>query len=115
MLKWSNLSPIDTAIISGLDEKPAVFRLSYKSADNQYYVFYISSAKNLKTDLKKLVTTTKDTCLLTHLSNLECYFKYSYLPDNINSEDAERALYEKFKPRCNLAVPEGQLIDINLS
>ena len=114
MLEWYRLQPLDLPLIGALRDTPGVFRLSYKSADNQFYVFFVGTApSSLKEELRRILVQTENSCIKTHLDNLECYFRFAYLPSDMVANDIERTLYEKFKPRCNLSVPGGQIIEIN--
>lgn len=114
-LEWSKLSSFNLTNIESIGDISGVYRLSYKSSDNSFYVFYVGySSGLLKNDLRKIITETDNQCIKTYLDNLECFFRYaqtSSLQDSI--QDVERTLYEHFKPKCNLEVPQGSSVEIN--
>lgn len=114
-ITWSKLSPLDLSVINTLESKPGVFRLSYKSADGSYYVFYVGRTDtSIKEALAEILSDTNNVCIKTHLNNLECYFKYVLIDDSTTRRNVERTVYEHFKPKCNTEAPSGQIIEIDI-
>ncbi len=117
IINWSQTLPLTQVSIEAVEAKSGIYRLSYQSAEGPLYVFFVGrSDTSLKEDLMKLAHRESDNvCIKTHLENLECYFKYAIVEDENYRKNSERSLYEHFKPKCNLDVPTGNLIDLNLS
>lgn len=116
-INWSQTSPLIQTSVEAIEAKPGIYRLSYQSAEGSLYVFFVGrSDTSLKDDLLKLIyKETENICIKTHLENLECYFRYVIIEDEDTRKNFERTLYDHFKPKCNLDVPTGNLIELNLS
>lgn len=114
-LHWTKLLSLDQSIINTQDFGPGVYRLSYKSADGSYYVFYIgrSDASVKERLLQHISESEENLCIKINIKNLECYFKFAPVDDQTERENIERTLYEHFKPRCNNREPEGEFVEIN--
>lgn len=114
-LSWNKLQLLNNENIDRLEEKPGVYRLSYKSADGNIYVFYVGIAqRSLKESLKIYISgNITNICIKSHLENLECYFRCAVIEDEKLRRDAHRTLYSRYSPKCNLEIPSGELIDIN--
>lgn len=114
-LNWNKLQLLNNENIDKVEEKPGVYRLSYKSADGHIYVFYVGIAnKSLKESLKTYISGNIDNlCIKSYIDNLECYFKYSVIEDEELRKNTHRSLYAHYAPKCNLEIPSGTIIDIN--
>jgi len=113
-LNWSELQLLESSIINSVPSVSGVYRLSYKSADGPYYVFYVGQADNLKERLMQhLNGTNTNSCVATYIKNLKCYFVYTAISETNLKKDTERTIYDHFKPKCNIQLPEGNRIDIN--
>jgi|SRR3989344_1799560 len=114
-LTWSPLLLFIQSSLNQIDSGAGVYRLSYKSADGSYYVFYVGKAdKSLKEDLVSVLLNTSNPCLKTHLSNLECYFRYAVVADKEERKNIEKTLYDHFGgPKCNLEIPLGEKVSVN--
>lgn len=115
-LLWTKLQPLDPSVIKDVDSKPGVYRLIYKSSDGSFYAFYIGRAdKSVREELTKIAFKDADNpCIRTHLENLECYFRYTYIEDDKARMNVHKTAYDHFKPKCNLETPKGEFIPINL-
>lgn len=109
-LTWSKLLLLSEPIINGETFGPGVYRLSYKAADGFNYVFYIgrSDESVKKRLLQHLSDTEENMCIKISVKNLECYFKFAPVSDKSEREEAEKALYQKYRPKCNTQEPGGQ-------
>ncbi|MDP3769718.1 MAG: hypothetical protein Q8R40_02165 [bacterium] len=116
-LTWSNLQSLDQATISSQSQKAGVYRLSYKSADGSFYVFYVGNApESLRDSLMKHISEIEDNiCIKTTIKNLECYFKISEVSNEEDRLNIVKTIGDHFKPKCNLQKLEGETIEINLN
>ena len=114
ILTWSSLQLLESSIIDNLPQEAGVYRLSYKSADGPYYVFYVGQADNIRERLTQhLNGINTNPCVTTYIKNLKCYFVYTLIAESNLRKDIERTNYDHFKPKCNVQMPAGNFIDIN--
>ena len=116
-LTWSNLQSLDQATISTQPQVAGVYRLSYKSADGSFYVFYVGNApKSLQESLMEhLLESEENVCIKTTIKNLECYFKIAEVNDSESRLDTVKTMADHFKPKCNLQKLEGKTIEVNFN
>jgi len=115
-LNWSKLQLLTKENIDILPAEGGVYRLSYQSADENIYVFYVGEASSLRTTLNDIVNKNlNNECVKTFTTNLKCYFKYALLSDASQRNDCVRTLYSHFAPKCNIKLPEGNIIEININ
>ncbi len=113
-LDWANYRPYTHENVhSHAPTSAGVYKLAYPNADN-LIVFYIGQADNLDTRLKEhLSDSEQNQCIKQKLARGDCQFTYAVVPNKNDRDGAERALYDYFKPVCNLIVPPGPAISIN--
>lgn len=117
-INWSNLKLLNTENINEVEERPGIYRLSYKSADGNIYVFFVGSSNDsLKQSLSSYLApnTIDNPCIKSYLLNLECYFKFSIIEDSQERQNICHTLYIHYAPKCNLEIPAGDNININYS
>ncbi len=116
-LSWSKLQLLTSALIGNIPNEAGIYRLTYKATDGSYYAFYVGrSETSIKEDLGVITKgKTDNPCIKSHLENLECYFRYALVKDPEERKNAERSIYDHFKPKCNLEIPGGQLVEVNLN
>ena len=116
-LTWSKLLPLNETVILSQPAKAGIYRLSYKSADGSYYVFYVGNANtSLKESLARHISGNEENiCVKTTIKNLECYFKIAEISNSKERLDAVRTMIEHFKPKCNPPQTVGEVIDINFN
>lgn len=113
-LSWTKLQLLTKEIIENVPTQAGIYRLSYQSADEKIYVFFVGETISLKEELNNIINKKIDNeCIKTFLTNLKCYFKYTLVPDKDNRKDCIRTLYAHYSPKCNLVLPEGNIIEIN--
>ena len=94
---------------------PGVYRLSYRS-DDKRPVFYVGQAENLENRLRAHLSDEEPSvCIKRYFQDHTCYFRFAELAKQAERDCAERALYDNYKPECNLAAPLGEPCDINFS
>ena len=116
-LTWSKLLPLNETVILSQPVKAGVYRLSYKSADGSYYVFYVGNADiSLKDSLTRHISENEENiCIKTTIKNLECYFKVTEINNPAERVNAIRTMIEHFKPKCNPPQTAGEVVDINFN
>ena len=113
-IEWTKLQLFTIDNIKNVPDEAGIYRLSYKSADGNIYVFFIGDASALRTALNDIQSkNTNNECIKTFLTNLQCYFKYALVPDEANRKNCVRTLYTHFSPKCNLTLPDGNIIEVN--
>ena len=112
-ITWSILKVLNEENVNESPDEAGVYRLSYKSADSDIYVFYVDKAdKSLRDSLKPfLKKITNNPCIKTFLENLECYFKFAIVNNAIQRENIIKTLYSHYTPKCNLEIPKGEIIE----
>jgi excinuclease UvrABC nuclease subunit len=113
-LTWSKLIPLTYDEIQRVSDLGGVYRLSYLSADKSYYVFYVGKAESLKKRiLNHIGNLEENTCIRSYIKKYPCYFRFAVIAGEHERSGAERQLFLKFSPKCNLQEPDGPLITIN--
>lgn len=113
-LNWSPLIAFNQENIDKISNISGVYRLSYKSVDGNYYVFYIGrSDDSINTSLNAHLNNLIDNpCIKAHLNNLPCYFRFVQVENTEERKNIEKTLYSIYNPKCNLNIPEGKIIEI---
>jgi len=117
-LTWTKLTALTEGIINSIPtDKSGVYRLSYKSNDGNYYVFYVGQAEDIKKRLlEHLSVYEENECIKDHLRTKECFFRYAVITRKNVRDATERAAYREYKPSCNYQEPSGSdTIQVNLS
>lgn len=117
-LTWSKLLPLNEAVVSSQSQNSGVYRLSYKSADGSYYVFYVGDAQSsLKESLTGHISEGEENvCVKTTKKNLECYFRVAEISGVQDRTNIVRTMIEHFKPKCNTPqTTEGKFVEINFN
>lgn len=116
-LTWPKLQSLNQSVISTQSQKAGVYRLSYKSADGSFYVFYVGNATTSLRDslLWHISENEENVCIKTTIKNLECYFKISEVSGEEDRLNIVKTMGDHFKPKCNLQNLEGKTIEINFN
>jgi len=114
-LVWTEKIDLTTSGVSTIREVAGVYRLGYYTpATNEYKVYYVGQAANLKTRLTNhLPGNEENSCCIKHLTNYKCYFKAAGVSTQSDRDACERALYDRFNPPCVEKVPDVEPAEIN--
>ena len=113
-LEWSY---IHAYTISNVDiytpRSAGVYKLS-SLVVNSRQVFYVSQADNLNKELRDHLSDMEpNACIRSNLWYYTCYFQFASLASQSDRDCAEQALYDHYKPPCNIIPPGGVPCDIN--
>ena len=109
-LTWTKLTSLDNPSIDTLpDSLPGVYRLSYKAEDDNYYVFYIGKAEDIKIRLlQHLSSSETNVCIKNYIGTKDCFFRYAKITKSYIRDAAEKQMYKQYEPTCNDKEPEGR-------
>jgi excinuclease UvrABC nuclease subunit len=117
-LTWTKLTKLNEPLIKELkDGIPGVYRLSYKAAEDNYYVFYVGQADDIKQRLLQHISSYEtNECIKDHFRTKECFFRYAKIIKDYIRDATERKVYKEYGPKCNYQEPQGRLdINVNLT
>lgn len=118
-LSWTKLEELTAITVRKLsDNISGVYRLSYKHADGNYYIFYVGkSANSIKERLlQHLSETETNVCVANYISKEKCYFRYAQITNEEVRSATERQAFNFYQPSCNEIQPVGREdIQVNLS
>ena len=81
---------------------------------NRRQLFYVGQAENLRRGLlSHLSDMEPNACVRSNLWYYTCYFQFALVASQSDRDCAERALYDHFKPPCNIVPPQGEPCEIN--
>jgi hypothetical protein len=114
-LNWTNRIKLNTTGVSSTREIPGVYRLIYLNPkDNNYYVFHVGQAENLKASLAQhLPWREQNPHLAYYLKNFRCFFRAATVEHQVERDMTEVALYKYFLPQCMRLMPALQPMQIN--
>ena len=113
-LEWSDTHAYT---ISNVDihvpRSAGVYKLS-SLVVNRLQLLYVGQADNLYQKLMEHLSDTEpNTCIRSNLWYYVCYFQFASLEPPSDRDCAERALYDHYRPPCNIIPPKGVPCDIN--
>lgn len=115
--QWSGVYRLDSDNVNKyVPANSGVYRISVEQTDGTKKVVYVGQTEDLEGRLNQYVNKETDNdCLLNHLKNHICYFRYAKVSQAGDRDGAERALYNHFSPECNDAdkIPDVPASDIN--
>lgn len=118
-LIWSKLIPLTEERIQGIENIPAVFRISKKDPDGKFYVVFVGDTTALKNELEQLRTDPKEKSFLLSLYILrgdELSFRYAQLADTTERKAVTKFLYKHYSPEANIEEPESDAdLRVNLN
>lgn len=117
-LTWTKLTTLTEQSVKRLPISiGGVYRLSYKSSDGNYYVFYVGQAEDIRERLlQHLSASETNDCIKSYLRTENCFFRYSKITKQYLRDATERKAYREYGPKCNYQEPAGRLdIEINLT
>jgi excinuclease UvrABC nuclease subunit len=101
-VEWSGFIQFDRQEIEGrVEARSGVYRLSSMVNENQYLVFYVGKAANLRNALlRHLSEDEKNVCILAERTKL-CQLKVAYIDDKRERERMAREEIRRWNPPCN--------------
>jgi excinuclease UvrABC nuclease subunit len=114
-LIWTDKIDLKAEGVLNIKEIAGVYRLGYYDPKlNEYHVYYIGQASNLKDRLScHIPENEENSCCKKYLNNYKCYFKAAAVSTQSDRDACERALYDHFKPPCVEKVPDVEPAEIN--
>lgn len=108
-LTWTRLVHLDQKSVNAVtDSLSGVYRLSYKSNDGNYYVFYVGKAENIKQRISEHLSSSEiNGCITYRVKKFDCYFRYAIVVNEKVRAAAERQMFKQYEPSCNENEPEG--------
>jgi excinuclease UvrABC nuclease subunit len=88
-------------IKSRVEARPGVYRLSSMVNENQYLVFYVGKATDLRAALlRHLSDKEKNDCILVERTKL-CQLKVAYVDDGDERDQLAKEEIKRWNPPCN--------------
>ena len=114
VLQWSDIHVYSSSCVETyIPSSPGVYQLLCKK-DVTYLVFYVGQADNLNKRLKDHLSGIEpSSCIRSNLWYYPCFFLFAVLEAQSDRDCAERALYDHYRPPCNIVPPPGVPCDIN--
>ena len=108
-LTWTKRTALTEEIINNIPtNKSGIYRLTYKSNDGNYYVFYVGQAEDIRQRLlDHLSVSEENECIKDHLRTKECFFRYTVITRKAVRDATERLAFLEYKPTCNYQEPVG--------
>jgi excinuclease UvrABC nuclease subunit len=108
IIKWSNFYGYETWDSDNIPQKSGVYEYFVRQKNGGKRIIYVGEADDLrKRSQEHLSENEKNKCLKDHLDKHKWDFRYALLSLKADRQDAELALYKKYKPECNLVEPSG--------
>lgn len=117
-LVWSTLIPLNESDINKIGDVGGVYRLSKKSEDGKFYVFFVGSGENIKQRLSQHLSAAEDNQRLKNLLKLggDFVFRYAPIQDRGIREAIEKQIYRTYRPEYNSEEPKSSLeVEANLN
>jgi excinuclease UvrABC nuclease subunit len=114
-LKWSEWLPYNEKSLSSFcRESPGVYSIS-APMDEKLQVIYVGKADKLGQRLRNHTRFFEPNSVLkSMIEQQECYFRYCEIPDLMDRQNVEYTLFQHYSPACNLVVPKGEVVDVNI-
>lgn len=107
-LKWSGFIGYEEWDSNKVPESAGVYEYFTRLKDGGRKIVYVGEADNLKErSVKHLAETEPNECFKEKLEKIKWDFRYALLSLEADRQDAEQALYDKYKPECNKIRPSG--------
>jgi len=117
-IEWSKLIPLKKENIQELPTSGGVYRLSKKSEDGKYYVFFVGSAEDLKNKLLTHLSEKEPNVRLKQLLSQpgDFVFRYAIVAERSAQQAIEKQMYRHYIPEYNPEEPKSSLdIEANLN
>jgi excinuclease UvrABC nuclease subunit len=93
-----------------------VYVLATKLKNGNVLIFYVGQAEDLDKRLKEHLSENEpNKCVRDEVKNYLCAFRYAKVSSQADRDRAERALYNRFTPKCNDPdrIPDVPGVEIN--
>lgn len=109
-LTWTKLAALNPAEVNKIaDSIKGVYRLSYKSDDGKFYVFYVGQSEDLKKKfLEHLAENEQNEGIKHNVSLGKCFFRYAQVSQDYIRSAAEKQMFKHYQPHWNKKEPEGR-------
>lgn len=117
-LTWTKLAELKEGKVNELPGgTTGVYRLSYRSEDGNFYVFYVGQADDIKSRLLEHISAAEENvCIKNYIDKKSCFFRYAIVTKDHIRDAAERQMFKQYEPECNDKEPYGRDdIILNLS
>jgi excinuclease UvrABC nuclease subunit len=118
LLTWSKLIPLLSTEIEKVGDVGGVYRLSKKSEDGRYYVFFVGSGENIKEKLLQHISKNEPNLRLKNFLQLggDIVFRYAVVQDRNIQQAIEKQIYKTYLPEYNTEEPKSSLeVEANLN
>jgi len=107
-LKWSALIGYETWDSNKAPEQSGVYEYFIRLQGGGTRIVYVGEADDIRQRSQEhLSEGEQNKCLKEKLEKIKWDFRYALLSLKAERQDAEQALYDKYKPECNLTRPSG--------
>ena len=107
-LKWSAFIGYEKWDSEKVPESKGVYKYFVRLEKGGRKIIYVGEADNLRERaVQHLAKSEKNKCLKEKLDKIKWDFRYALLSLKADRQDAEQALYDKHKPKCNTIRPSG--------
>ncbi len=115
-LDWEGYFPFEErSIRDKVRDRSGIYKIAVKQKSGTLKPVLIGQAPSLIMKLLEHLTTREDTCLKEQSKKGETSFKFVYLYTQQELDEAERALYKRYTPKCNdpEVVPEAEDVEVD--
>lgn len=115
-LDWQGYYPFDERSIKDkVRDRSGIYKISIKQKNGSLKPVLVGQAPSLTMRLLEHLTTREKTCVKEQAEKGEARFKVVYLHTQKELDEAERALYKRYTPRCNdpATVPEAEDVEVD--
>ena len=109
-LTWTKLVAFNATNVDAIKSAlPGVYRISYKADDDNYYVFYVGQAEDIKQRLHEhLLPSETNICIRNRVEKGNCAFRYAEITKDYIRNAAEQQMFKHYQPSCNEKEPSGR-------
>src|SRR2546427_8009320 len=103
MSTWTDYAEYaESNVRSSVEQKSGVYRMAVIGTDGNHHPFYVGQSQDLRGRLlQHLSPAETNSCLKTKLARAKCYFRFAYVPLQVERDSEEKSLIQQFEPECN--------------
>jgi len=107
-LKWSEFFGYENWDSGRIPEQSGIYEYFIRLKSGDRRLVYVGEADDLRQRSQEhLSEDEQNECLKKKLKEIKWDFRYALLPHKADRQDAEQAMYDKYKPECNVVRPGG--------